>query len=495
MGKRAGAFTLSVDAWHCDVLDFLEIQTENGSLSRKAFEIFPQIVIADEFMKRVESNDYWYFFDPYEIKKKFNIDLVSIWGEEFSKKYNHLISLVESNLDSFKIKHQRSVGEKFEDQLKAIINDENKEKMPTLVKKIKAKELLLHIMKVAVETGMPFLSFKDTINKYNPNMNSGVILAGNLCMESFSNTSPSKVHEDYYDKKENVIVRKITPGDLHTCNLASINLAHTPEEEYEDVARTSVRILDNLIDLTTAPIIEGFLHNDKYRTIGVGFMGYADYLAKRNIQYEKSSQEADRLFEKFALYCTRASMELSKERGSFKDFENSQYTKGIILGKNKTWFKKNSELHKEWCQLIDDIKKYGIRNSQLTAIAPNTSTSLLQGATASILPIYGKFYTDNGKTTVPITPPFIKNHMYKENKVIDQRKLIDVVSHIQKWIDTGISMELILNPNLENVDAKHFYNMIMDAWKKECKTIYYIRSVQKGSDLEKGEESCASCAG
>lgn len=497
LGKRAGAFTVSLDIWHLDVPDFLEIQTENGSLAKKAFEIFPQIVVVDEFMKRVENNDYWYMFDPHEIKQKFGIDLVYLWGKEFEKEYSKLISLVEKELDKYKIAHKTSTGTKFEEKIQSIKNEENKTEIPFLVKKYKAKEILVHVMKVAVETGMPFLSFKDTINRYNPNINSGLILAGNLCMESFSNTSPSKVHDDYYDEKENVIVRKITPGDLHTCNLASINLAHTPEEEFEDVSITSVRILDNLIDLTTAPIIEGFLHNTKYRTIGVGFMGYADYLAKNKVSYEESSDVADELFEKFALYCTRASMELSKERGSFKDFNNSQYTKGIILGKNKTWFNKNSKLSKEWCKLIDDIKEFGIRNSQLTAIAPNTSTGLVQGATPSILPIFGKFYQDNGKTTVPITPPFIKDcfWFYKENKVINQRKLIDVVSRIQKWIDTGISMELILNPNLEHVDAKHYYNMIMDAWKKECKTIYYIRSVQKGNDLEKGEESCASCAG
>lgn len=497
LGKRAGAFTVSLDVWHLDVLDFLEIQTENGALSRKAFDIFPQIVVLDEFMQRVENNDYWYLFDPYEIRKKFDIDLVFMWGNEFSKEYNKLISMIEKTFEKNKVAHKTSVGDDFEEKLNAVINDDNRNSLPTLVKKIKAKDLLVHMMKVAVETGMPYISFKDTMNRYNPNINSGLILAGNLCMESFSNTSPSKVEQDYYDKKENKIIRKITPGDLHTCNLASVNLAQTEESEFEDVCGTAVRVLDNLIDITTAPIIEGFLHNDKYRTIGVGYMGYADYLAKNKIPYENSSDVADELFEKLALYCTRASMELSKERGSFTDFKSSQYSKGIILGKNKSWFKKNSKLHKEWCELIDFIKEFGIRNSQITAIAPNTSTSLVQGATASVLPIFGKFYLDNGKTTVPITPPFIKNSLwfYKENKFIDQRKLIDVISRIQKWIDTGISMELILNPNLENVDAKYYYNMIMDAWKKECKTIYYIRSVQKGSDLDKGEEACSSCAG
>lgn len=498
LGKRAGAFTTALDVWHFDLLDFLELQTENGALNRKAFEIFPQVVVSDEFMKRVESNDYWYMFDPHEIKAKFNVDLPMIWGDNFSQKYNSIVSKLTEALDSKKISHKSAVGEEFSEKLRSLKKDESLNKaVPLLVKKMKAKDILIHIMKVQIETGMPYIAFKDTMNRYNPNINSGLILSGNLCMESFSNTSPSSVESDIYDEKENKIIRKITPGDLHTCNLVSVNLAHTPEEYLDRVCMTAVRICDNLIELTSSPIMEGGLHNDKYRTIGVGFMGYADYLAKRNISYEQSSQTANELFERLAYFCTKSSVELSKERGPFKDFENSQYKKGIILGKDTKWFKANSKMAKEWIELIALIKEFGIRNSQITAIAPNTSTSLLQWATPSVLPIYGKFYMDNGKTTVPVIPPFLKNHFwsYKENKNIDQRKLVDVISNIQRWIDTGISMEISLNLNHDYVNAPYLYQIIMDAWKKECKTIYYIRTVQKGLDGEKGEESCASCAG
>jgi ribonucleoside-diphosphate reductase alpha chain len=317
-------------------------------------------------------------------------------------------------------------------------------------------------------------------------------------MESFSNTSPSQVLQDFVsnDNGRTEIIRKVLPGDLHTCNLCSVNMAFTEDAEMEDVCATSVRILDNLIDFTTAPVQEGLLHNNKYRTIGVGFMGYADYTVKKNIPYTASEELADEVFEKIAYYCTKASMELAKDRGSFDSYEKSEFKKGIILGKNKAWFQKNSKMAKNWLQLIDDISQYGIRNSQITAIAPNSSTSLLQGCTASILPIFGKFYMDNGKTTVPITPPFIKNNMwvYQENKNIDQRKVIDVVSKIQKWIDTGISMELILNPNHEYVNAKYLLDLITQSWEKECKTIYYIRSIQSNGEIDKGEEDCVSCA-
>lgn len=496
LGKRPGAMTVSVDIWHRDLEQFLELQTENGDPRMKAFDVFPQVVISDEFMKRVENDDYWYMFDPTEIKNKFGKELVMLWGEEFSKTYNKLVSTIEAELEKSGISYKKSMGKEFENKLsKALADSNNYSKVPELVSKVKAKELLKHIMKSCVETGMPYISFKDTINKYNPNQDSGVILGGNLCMESFSNTSPSVVKKDYVNEKGEII-RTVIPGDLHTCNLASVNLAFTEDEEMDEVCAAGVRILDNLIDFTTAPIQEGMLHNNKYRTIGLGFMGYADYCAKKNVPYAKSSELANELFERLALYSTRASMQLAKERGSFDAYNESQYKKGIILGKDKKWFNENSKLALEWNELIDQILEFGIRNSQITAIAPNTSTSLLQGCSASVLPVYGKFYMDNGKTTVPITPPFIKNYawFYQENKNIDQRKVVDVISNIQRWIDTGISMELLLNPNHDYVNAKYYFQLIMDAWKKECKTIYYIRSIQKGSDIEKGEEGCVSCA-
>lgn len=497
LGKRPGAMTVSLDIWHRDIENFLETQTENGDLKMKANDIHPQIVIVDEFMKRVQDDDYWYMFDPHEIKSKFDKDLVLLWGDDFSKFYNKLVKTIEDESEKAGVSLKRAIGREFIEKWNTVVSDKNKSKLPTLVKKIKAKELIKHIMKVWVETGRPYISFKDTINKYNPNKDSGIILGGNLCMESFSNTSPSIVSKDSVDPLTGEIVRRITPGDLHTCNLCSVNMAFTEDEELEDVCSTSVRILDNLIDFTTAPIQEGMLHNDKYRTIGVGFMGYADYTVKKGITYSKSASLADEVFENIGYYCTKASMELAKERGSFKTFDQSEYKKGIILGKNKAWFKSNVKNPDRWLSLIDDVMEHGIRNSQITAIAPNSSTSLLQGCTASILPIFGKFYMDNGKTTVPIIPPFIKAGMwlYQENKNIDQRHVIEVTSKIQKWIDTGISMELVINPNLDFVDAKYMFNLFMDAWKKECKTIYYVRIVQTDMNDKDSEAGCSSCAG
>jgi ribonucleoside-diphosphate reductase alpha chain len=128
----------------------------------------------------------------------------------------------------------------------------------------------------------------------------------------------------------------------------------------------------------------------------------------------------------------------------------------------------------------------------------NTSSSLVQGCSASVLPIFSKFYVDkNSKGSVPIMPPYIKDNFwyYQEFKNILQKNVVDVISRIQKWTDTGISMELIINLNLPNVNAKYIYETLMTAWKNDLKTVYYIRSVQKNSSDVSAKEECASCSG
>jgi ribonucleoside-diphosphate reductase alpha chain len=153
---------------------------------------------------------------------------------------------------------------------------------------------------------------------------------------------------------------------------------------------------------------------------------------------------------------------------------------------------------KDWDETRRKQLKYGVRNSHQMMIAPNTSSSLVQGCSASVLPVFSKFYVDkNSKGAVPIMPPYIKDHFwyYQEFKNILQKDVVDVISRIQKWTDTGISMELIFNLNLPEVNAKYMYETLMDAWKKNMKTVYYIRSVQKNSSDVTSKEECVSCAG
>ena len=221
----------------------------------------------------------------------------------------------------------------------------------------------------------------------------------------------------------------------------------------------------------------------------------ADHLAKRNIPYNASADYVDDLFEKFALYNIQASINLAKEKGTFGAYEGSDWSKGLILGRRQLMYA-GSKYARRWNQVFADLAKYGIRNSQITAIAPNTSSSLIQGCTASVLPIYSKFFVENhSKGSVPNCPPFIKDKFwfYQENRNLSQQLIIEVMSRINKWIDTGISIELMYNLN-RNIKARDIYDTIMDAWKKGIKTLYYTRTIQKdGSSAEK--EECVSCAG
>ena len=452
-GRRAGAVTVGLDVWHLDVPEFLEMQAENGDRRRKAYDVFPQLVIADEFMRRVENRQQWTLVDPYEVKEKLGIELAELWGEQFEAAYR---------------------------QIEAELNHKI-----TLYKQVDARELFKHIMRSQVETGMPYLAFKDTINRANPNKHEGYIPGVNLCCESFSNVKPGL--------------------EAHCCNLVSLNLANLEASEIAEASSLAVRILDNTIDITKPPFADSKTHNDKYRTIGVGCMGLADWLAKRHLTYE-SLNEISCIFEEVAYWCTLASMKLAKERGAYAAYAGSEWSKGKLLGsKSLAEILAIAQDKERWIQLSEDVRAYGIRNSHITAIAPNTSSSLVQGCTASILPVYSKFFYDKwAKGTVPIAPPFIQDcfWFYRENKSLDQKIVVKAVAVMQQWIDTGISMELLFNLNQgvyfpdepeRAVKAKDIFETLVMAWKEGCKAVYYVRTVQK-DDFKESSEGCTACA-
>lgn len=452
-GRRAGAITVSLDVWHLDILEFLEMQTENGDQRRKAYDIFPQLVISDEFMRRVRNCENWTLIDPYEVRVKLGIELSELWGEEFESAYQK----IEASLD-YELK---------------------------LYKRINARELFKNIMRSQVETGMPYLWFKDTSNAANPNQHEGYIPGGNLCQESWSN---------------------VKPGELaHTCNLNSLNLSNLDWQDLPNICEIAVRILDNTIEITHPPFQASIDHNQRYRTIGVGVMGLADWLAKRRFSYSHL-QEISNLFEDIGFYCTKTSMELSKERGAYPAFAGSSWSQGKLIGaKPVDWFLTHADDKHRWKELSEDIQKYGIRNSHITAIAPNTSSSLVQGCTASVLPCYSRFFYDKwAKGTVPIAPPFIKDNFwfYPENKTLDQQIVVKAVAAMQQWIDTGISMELMFNLNqgvyfpeepARSLKAKDIFDTLMAAWEQGCKAIYYVRTVQRDS-FQESDDACTACA-
>lgn len=364
-------------------------------------------------------------------------------------------------------------------------------------------------MKTQVETGLPYVTFKDTINETNSNKHKGVIPCTNLCIEAY---------------------HVVKADDLdYCCNLNSLNLANLTLEEIKGVAKAAVRMLDNSIDITHTPTTDANKHNDMFRTIGVGQMGLHDNLVLNNFNYSNGKEYISKLGETIGYYTIKASIELAKERGSYPAFKGSEFSKGIILG--KVFYKnqyilaeelrqyytednliniinseeKLEELFKsgefqmfktnlDWTNLSREIKQ-GIRNSEVTAIAPNTTTALIQGCTASILPVFSKFYMDKtSKGTVVNCPPYLETKFwyYLENKNTDQSLVIDTCSEIQKWTTSGISMELIFDLNKEEVDAKYIFDRLLRAWETKCKGIYYIRSIDKQKDPDKECSSCAS---
>lgn len=460
-GRRAGAVTAALDSWHLDIELFLELQTENGDQRGKAYDIYPQVVLSDLFMKRVEENLEWTLVDPYEVRKKYGVELCELYGEKFEEIYEKL----------------------------------EKDTSLELKKVIKARELFKEIMKVQIETGMPYIFFKDRANLMNHNSHKGMIGNGNLCMESFSNFSPSKnFAEETVEEKG---VRTVNLGEVHTCNLVSLNLAEILKEELENIVDTAVRILDNTIDLTKTPIKESDKHNVSYRTIGVGTMGLADYLAREFMIYDESMNDIDELFEEIALYSIKSSALLAKDRGEYPAFKGSLWDKELFFQKDREWYMKNSKYADKWGEVFELVTKYGMRNGELTAIAPNTSTSLLMGATASVNPTFSRFYIEkNQKGAVPRVVKYLKDRawFYPEFKNVNPQTYVKIMSRIGKWTTQGVSMELIFDLN-KNIKAKDIYDTFMTAWKNGCKSVYYIRTIQKNTNIMNEKEECESCSG
>lgn len=460
-GRRAGAVTVALDSWHLDIENFLELQTENGDQRGKAYDIYPQVVLSDLFMKRVENDLDWTLLDPYEVRKKYNVELCELYGKKFEEIYN----LIE------------------------------KDNSLLLKKTIKARELFKDIMKVQIETGMPYIFFKDRANLMNHNSHKGMIGNGNLCMESFSNFSPSRGF-----KEENINskgVRSVNLGEVHTCNLVSVNLAEITKDELENIVDTAVRMLDNTIDLTKTPIKESDRHNLAYRAIGVGSMGLADYLAREFMIYEESVNEIDELFEEIALYSIKSSALLAKERGQYPMFKGSMWDKGLFFQKDKKWYMENSKFSDKWSEVYSLVEKHGLRNGELTAVAPNTSTSLLMGAAASVNPAFSRFFIEkNQKGAVPRVVKHLKDRswFYPEFKNVDPKIYVKIMSRIGKWTTQGVSMELIFDLN-KNIKAKDIFETFMTAWKEGCKSVYYIRTIQKSTNIMNEKEECESCSG
>ncbi|WP_342462963.1 ribonucleoside-diphosphate reductase subunit alpha [Ureibacillus sp. FSL K6-8385] len=443
LGTRKGAISVYLDVWHRDIEDFLDLKLNNGDERLRAYDIYTGVCIPDYFMEQVEKRGDWYLFDPYEVKQVMGYSLEDFYDEkkgdgQWRKKYQECI---QANLSS--------------------------------KKRIPAIDIMKRIMRSQLETGAPFMFYRDEVNRQNANSHQGMIYCSNLCTEIAQNQSPTEFIEEYIEN-ENIIVKKYKAGDFVVCNLSSINLGRAvPDNVLERLIKIQVRMLDNVIDINTLPIKQPEITNKKYRAIGLGTFGWHHLLALKNIEWESEEavQYADELYEKIAYYTIRSSMELSKEKGSYPLFEGSKWSSG-------EYFIYKGYTDERWMQLQKDVKKYGIRNGYLMAIAPNATTSIIAGSTAGIDPIFKPFYIEEKKDyRIPTTAPDLNHKTYniyrRSAYIVDQRWSIKQNAARQKHIDQSISFNIYV-PN--TIKASVLLDLHFQAWKSGLKTTYYVRS-------------------
>ena len=404
-GKRAGAFTPALPIWHNDIEDFLEIQSETGDQRNKAHDLFPQVCIPDLFMEKDQTDRVWYTFCPHELSEK-GLDIRNAYGDDFKNVYEAAVDLY------------------------------NKGEL-SIVTKRDTRLLLKQIMRTQFETGLPYISFTDTINRLNPNNHKGNIPCVNLCVEQFAVLDAKRW--------------------THTCNLASIvNGRMDSYEDYSYYAGLLVEILDAGIELTNPPHISSKRHNDTFRTIGIGQQGVHDWLVKNNTSYN-NVDELTRVSEYIQYGAVKKSIELARDKGAYPAFAGSTWQSGQRI----SMFSESSVTDLDWNSLQKDIDTYGIRNSQLTSPAPNTSTSVFMDAAAGVMPVFSSFFredNDNGK--YPVSCMFVKkNPLFYEKsfRTYDQTVLAKAVAGIQKFTDAGISAEYLFDQNKEDFSAKDLY--------------------------------------
>ena len=461
LGTRLGAVSVTLDVWHRDIYDFLELQTETGDIRAKAFDVFPAISMPDIFMRRVDEDGDWTLFDPAEIERKYKRRLEDSFSLEFETFYLEL----------------------------------EKDDTLELKKTVKAKDLFKQFLKTTVETGMPYVFYRDTVNRLNPNKHAGKIYSSQLCTEICQNSSPAEFIEEVIENGK--IVIRYEPGDVVTCNISSINIAKVYEEKtIEEALAVLSRILDNVISISKYPIRAAEVTAQKYRAIGIGYLGLAEYLATRSMAYdsEEARKHVDGLFEKYTYYTYKASIDLAKERGHYPLFPGSEHSKGIILGRDAaTLTAETHNSHLDWTALLEEMKKTGTRFGYHSAPAPNTSTAGIVGTTAALLPIYKKYFveTNLSSPTIRIAPKLNAENFwfYKEYVTMDMNDVIDMISVVYKWIDQSISFEWMIDPS--KVSPRELYGYYMKSWKQGIKTVYYVRSLSS----EVSKENCVSCSG
>lgn len=456
LGVRAGAVAVYLDIWHKDILEFLSLRTNNGDERMKAHDVFPAICYPDYFWKLCSEdlNQMWYMMCPYEVYKTKGYHLEDYWGDEWTEKYLECV------------------------------NDNRIQK-----RSIVLKDLVRLIIKSEVETGTPFAFNRDTVNRMNPNKHKGIIYCSNLCTEIAQNMSEIEAEESRIVNEDGdiVVVNKTKPGDFVVCNLASLSLGNIDLEDKEHLSslvHSVVRALDNVITLNFYPVPYAKITNDKYRSIGLGVSGYHHALAKRKIKWESEDHLSfmDKVFEEINYAAIDASSELAVEKGVYSYFEGSEWESGL-------YFDRRGYESQEWKTLREKVRKNGMRNAYLLAVAPTSSTSIICGTTAGVDPVMNRFFYEEKKgAMLPRVAPSLSMEtwwFYKSAHTIDQTWSVRACGIRQRHIDQAQSVNLYIT---NDFTMRQVLNLYLLAHKCGVKTIYYVRS----KSLE--VEECESCS-
>ncbi|WP_338782178.1 ribonucleoside-diphosphate reductase subunit alpha [Metabacillus sp. FJAT-52054] len=454
LGQRKGAIAVYLDVWHKDIFSFLDSKLNNGDERLRTHDLFTGVCLPDLFMEQVEERGDWYLFDPHEVRKTLGYSLEDFFDEK-------------KGSGSFREKYWECVRH----------SDLAKEIIPAI-------DIMKRIMISQLESGTPFMFYRDEVNRMNANAHAGMVYCTNLCTEITQNQSATTMDEQYTEDGKIITVK--TPGDFVVCNLSSISLAKAVREDVlERLVPIQVRMLDNVIDLNEIPVLQAKLTNSKYRAIGLGTFGWHHLLALEGIKWESEEavQYADKLYEKISFLTIQASSELAKEKGSYPAFEGSGWETG-------TYFENRGYRSEEWQELQQQIAENGMRNGYLMAVAPNASTSIIAGSTASIDPIFQKVYSEEKKDyKIPVTAPDLSPETtwyYKSAYFTDQHWSIEQNAARQRHIDQSISFNFYV---LNTIKAKELLALHMGAWNAGLKTTYYVRST---SSLIEDCDSCAS---
>lgn len=473
-GIRRGGTCAYLETWHLDVEDFLDLRRNTGDERRRTHDMNTANWIPDLFMKRVINDGEWTLFSPHETP-----DLHHMYGSAFEKRY-----------------------EEYEQKAR---NGEFKQ-----YKIMSAKQLWRKMLSRLFETGHPWITFKDPCNIRSPQDHVGVVHSSNLCTEITLNTSAT---------------------ETAVCNLGSVNLqrhvvnGQLDERLLSNTIRNAIRMLDNVIELNFYPTKEARDSNLRHRPIGLGMMGFQDALFKLNINFnsEEALEFADVTGEMISYYAILASCELAKEKGAYESYKGSKWDRNLfpldtidLLEKERGQKVEVSRTQRmNWAPVREQVKQWGMRNSNTMAVAPTATISNIAGCYPSIEPIYkniyvksnvsGEFtivnkylvedlkqlnlwnehmldqlkYYDGTLEKIPEIPKSLKEK-YKTAFELDPEWLIKITATRGKWIDQAQSHNVFM----QGVSGTKLNDIYTTAWKVGMKTTYYLRTLG-ASQIEK----------